>query len=96
MSQKSFGSQKEEADYWKKLLKGVVFPDEEWEALSYEPRATVRARSHVYRVRLDDGEMAALQAIAKIERVPASAVLRRLIRSEARRKSSGTRKSRAA
>jgi hypothetical protein len=52
------------------------------------PRNGSQARRHVYRVRFDDQEMADLQDLARERRVPASVVLRELIR-EAR--SRGTR-----
>jgi len=47
----------------------------------YEPQATRRARAHVYRVRLDDEEMATLQALAKRRGVTASVILRELVRA---------------
>jgi Ribbon-helix-helix protein, copG family len=47
----------------------------------YEPQATRRARAHVYRVRLDDEEMATLQALARRRGVTASVVLRELVRA---------------
>ncbi len=53
----------------------------------YEPQATRRVRTHVYRVRFDDQEMAALQALAKGHGVTASVILRELVRAEARRRS---------
>lgn len=52
----------------------------EWEELVYEPKATQKARQHVYRLRLDDQEMALLQARAKRRGVPASVILRELVR----------------
>ncbi|TAN40126.1 MAG: ribbon-helix-helix protein, CopG family [Nitrospirae bacterium] len=55
-------------------------PAADWEELTYEPQATRRPRAHVYRVRLDDQEMAKLQALAKARGVPASVVLRELVR----------------
>jgi CopG antitoxin of type II toxin-antitoxin system len=51
------------------------------EKVVYEPLATRRARTHVYRVRLDDEEMSTLQALAKRRGVTASVVLRELVRS---------------
>ena len=47
----------------------------------YEPQATRRARAHVYRLRLDDEEMATLQALAKRRGVTASVILRDLVRA---------------
>ena len=47
----------------------------------YEPQATRRPRAHVYRVRLDDEEMAKLQALAKRRGVTASVILRELVRA---------------
>jgi hypothetical protein len=61
--------------------------DARGEEVVYEPQATRRARTHVYRVRLDDQEMAALQVLAKGHGVTASVVLRELVRAEARRRS---------
>lgn len=55
-------------------------PGSEWQQLEYEPQATRHPRTHVYRVRLDDQEMAKLQALAKGRGVPASVVLRELVR----------------
>lgn len=51
------------------------------EQVVYEPQATRRARQHVYRVRLDDEEMATLQALAKRRGVTASVILRELVRA---------------
>ncbi len=47
--------------------------------MTYEPRATQQARRHVYRVRLDDLEMAGLQTLARQRSVSVSVVLRELI-----------------
>jgi hypothetical protein len=47
----------------------------------YEPQATRQARTHVYRVRLDDLEMSTLQALARRRGVNASVVLRELVRA---------------
>lgn len=55
-------------------------PGEPARPMTYEPRATQQARRHVYRVRLDDQEMAGLQTLARQRSVPASVVLRELIR----------------
>jgi ribosomal protein L34 len=51
------------------------------EEVTYEPQATRQARTHVYRVRLDDLEMSTLQALAKRRGVNASVVLRELVRA---------------
>jgi hypothetical protein len=51
------------------------------EEVVYEPQATRRPRTHVYRVRLDDQEMSKLQALAKRRGVTASVVLRELVRA---------------
>ena len=56
------------------------------EQLVYERGATRKARKHVYPVRLDDREMAILQALAKRRRVPAATVLRQLIEANAPRR----------
>ncbi len=50
-------------------------------AFAYEPQATRRPRTHVYRVRLDDQEMSKLQALAKRRGVTASVILRELVRA---------------
>ncbi len=47
----------------------------------YQPQATRQARRHVYRVRFDDLEMAALQAMALHRGVSVSVVLRELVRN---------------
>ena len=52
--------------------------------LVYELQATRHPRNHVYRIRLDDQEMALLQRLAKKRGSPASVVLRMLIREKAR------------
>ena len=52
-----------------------------WEEVVYESQATRRARTHVYRVRLDDQEMSKLQVLARRRGVPASVVLRELVRA---------------
>jgi hypothetical protein len=69
-------TEREEADFWAKQK-----PDFEsgWEEVKYVPRQTVAPREHVYRIRLGDDEMAALQSLAKRKRVPISTVLRELI-----------------
>ncbi len=51
------------------------------EKVVYEPQATRRPRTHVYRVRLDDQEMSKLQVLAKRRGVTASVVLRELVRA---------------
>jgi hypothetical protein len=51
------------------------------EEVVYEPQATRRPRTHVYRVRLDDQEMSKLQVLAKRRGVTASVVLRELVRA---------------
>jgi hypothetical protein len=51
------------------------------EEVVFEPQATRQARTHVYRVRLDDLEMSTLQALAKRRGVNASMVLRELVRA---------------
>jgi hypothetical protein len=53
------------------------------EELVYAPQATRHPREHVYRVRLDDREMACLQRLAKCRGVPASVIIRELIREKA-------------
>ncbi|MGO8999192.1 MAG: CopG family antitoxin [Polyangiaceae bacterium] len=61
-------------------------PGTKWEELTYEPQATRQPRTHVYRVRLDDREMAKLQTLAKTRGVPASVVLRELVREASGRR----------
>ncbi len=75
----NFKSQAEEEAFWQshEFEDG---PASEWQELEYEPQATRHPRTHVYRVRLDDHEMAKLQALAKGRGVPASVVLRELVR----------------
>jgi hypothetical protein len=51
------------------------------EEVVYEPQATRRPCTHVYRVRLDDQEMSTLQARVKRRGVTASVVLRELVRA---------------
>ncbi len=51
------------------------------EEVAYEPQATRRPRTHVYRVRLDDQEMSKLQALAKRRGVTVSVILRELVRA---------------
>jgi hypothetical protein len=76
----AFGTEAEEAQFWEshRLESGVAA---DWEELIYEPRATSRPRSHVYRIRLDDKEMAALQALSRRRGVPASVIVRELVRA---------------
>jgi hypothetical protein len=57
----------------------------EWEELVYEPGATRHPRKHVYRVRFDDKELAALQALARRRGSPASVVIRELVTGALRR-----------
>lgn len=51
------------------------------EEVVYEPLAARQARTHVYRVRLDDLEMSTLNALAKRRGVTVSVVLRELVRA---------------
>ena len=60
--------------------------DQKWEEVVYEPRATTKARAHVYRVRFDDQEMAILQALAKRRGVTASTILREMVRGAAKKR----------
>jgi hypothetical protein len=80
----TFKSYEEEVRFWH----AYDFEDgspEDWQDLKYIPQATRHPREHVYRVRFDDQEMAALQAIAKRRGVSASVVLRELVRVAAKR-----------
>ncbi len=75
-----FKSYAEEVEFWHshEFAYGV---DSDWEEVAYVPHATRHPRAHVYRVRFDDQEMAKLQALAKQRGVPASVVLRELVRA---------------
>jgi len=53
------------------------------EQLVYQPQATRRPRTHVYRLRLDDAEMALLQRMARQRGITVSVVLRELVRRQA-------------
>ncbi len=63
--------------------------DASWEEVTYEPRATTKARAHVYRVRFDDQEMAILQALARRRGVTASTILREMVRDAAKTRKAG-------
>ena len=73
-----FKSYEEEVKFWHSY-EFDDGPASDWEELVYEPQATRHPRSHVYRVRFDDQEMARLQALAKQRGVPASVVIRDLV-----------------
>jgi hypothetical protein len=60
-------------------------PEDGWEQVNYEPRATVQPREHVYRVRFNDEEMTILQKLAKRRGVTASAIVRDLVHAVARK-----------
>lgn len=53
--------------------------DEAGEELVYEPKATQEPRSLVYRLRLDEQEMASLQRLARERRVSISVILREFV-----------------
>jgi hypothetical protein len=57
-------------------------PASSWEEVEREP-VERQARTHVYRVRLDDSEIAKLKTLAKRRGVPVSVVLRELVRTAA-------------
>lgn len=80
-----FKSLAEERRFWREH-ETVEREDQHWEEVVYEPRATTRAREHVYRVRFDDQEMAILQALAKRRGVTASTILREMVRGAAKKK----------
>ena len=80
-----FKSLAEEERFWRSHEPEVT-GDEAWDAVVYEPRATTKAREHVYRVRFDDQEMAILQALAKRRGVAASTILREMVRSAAKKR----------
>ena len=75
----SFTSLAEEERFWLTHEVAEGRPSE-WEELVYEPQATRHPRQHVYRIRFDDREMAALQALAQRRGVTASVVVRELLR----------------
>lgn len=77
-----FKSEAEERAWWNRQDREPP-PEEAWEPVSYEPRATRKARTHVYRVRFDDLEMGVLQALAKRRGVPVSVILREMVRESA-------------
>ncbi|OGQ78493.1 MAG: hypothetical protein A2289_15540 [Deltaproteobacteria bacterium RIFOXYA12_FULL_58_15] len=77
----SFATEAEEIEFWHEHEIDPP-PDDVGEELVYEPQATRHPRAHVYRVRLDDEEMAALQRLAKRRGVPGSVIIRELIREK--------------
>lgn len=78
-----FKTAAEEAAWWESH---DVEPGEQWEQVSYEPRATVQPREHVYRIRFSDEEMALLQSLAKRRGVSASVIIRELVMAQAPRR----------
>jgi hypothetical protein len=74
----SFETEAEETAFWERHDFGSG-ENSDWEELVYEPQATRRPRSLVYRVRLDASEMAALQVLSKKRGVPGSVVVRDLV-----------------
>jgi hypothetical protein len=78
----SFKSEADEIAFWQ-AHEFEPPPSEVGEMLVYEPQATRHPRNHVYRIRLDDQEMALLQKLAQRRGTPASVVLRMLIREQA-------------
>lgn len=80
-----FKTQAEEERFWQTHQPGDA-KSHPWEEVIYEPRATTKAREHVYRVRFDDQEMAILQALAKRRGVTASTILREMVRGAAKRR----------
>jgi len=79
----AFKSEAEEREWWSSHDREPP-PEEAWQTVTYEPQATRKAREHVYRVRFDDFEMGILQAMAKPRGVPASVILRELVRAARR------------
>jgi hypothetical protein len=77
-------SMKEEAELLKVLHRNEDVHESEWKPLVYRPRSTVQPRQHVYRVRLDEEEMAGLQTLANAEKMAASDIVRSLIRNAVR------------
>ena len=77
-----FPSVEEEERFWTRHSVGAVM-EARGERLLYQPQATRRPRTHVYRLRLDDAEMAILQKMARRRGVTVSVVLRDLVRREA-------------
>jgi hypothetical protein len=79
----AFKSEAEEREWWSCHDREPP-PEEAWQAVTYEPQVTRKPREHVYRVRFDDYEMGILQAMAKPRGVPASVILRELVRAARR------------
>jgi hypothetical protein len=77
----SFASEAKEVAFWH-AYEIEPPPEDVGEELVYEPQATRHPRAHVYRVRLDDEEMATVQRLAKRRGVPGSVVIRDLIREK--------------
>jgi hypothetical protein len=75
-----FKSHADEETFWRTHSFDEVM-DTSSDQVVYEPQATRRARQHVYRVRLDNNEMATLQALARRRGVTASVILRELVRA---------------
>ncbi len=75
-----FESEAEELAFWESHAFEPP-PDAEGEELVYRPYGSRHPRRHVYNVRLDDREMASLQALARRRGLPASAVIRQLVLS---------------
>ena len=83
-----FKSLAEEERFWREHAPQDS-DEQKWEEVVYEPRTTVKAREHVYRVRFSDQEMAILQALAKRRGVTASTILREMVRGAAKGRKAG-------
>ena len=77
-----FRDREEEDRFWAEHSVGAVM-EARGERLVYVPQATRRPRTHVYRLRLDDAEMAILQGMAQRRGVTVSVVLRDMVRRHA-------------
>lgn len=78
----SFKSMEEEEAFWLSNSFDDAM-DAKGEELKYEPQATRRPRTHVYKIRFDDREMAVLQDLAMRRGVTVSVIIRELIRERA-------------
>jgi Ribbon-helix-helix protein, copG family len=82
---KAFAAHEAEAAFLRSALEHQDDPDEGWEEVIYIPRASVTPRKHAYVVRMNDEEMAGLQALAKRKKQPVSDVIREFARTGLRR-----------
>ena len=78
------GSAEEEDTFWGSFSFADVMDayGEKRSARNLHSPRTRKAREHVYRVRLDDAERAALQRMAERRGVSASVIIRELVRAQ--------------